>query len=320
MTKDNERDVEMDKNIIQVLVLRGMQASGKSTWAKKYVVENQNFKRISRDDFRHMLSSYTFNEENEKIVNRMVFSAIENLIETGYNLIVDQMNLSEKYLKKLKANIEMIAHTFEKKVEFIVKEFPITISEAIERDKHRPNSLGDKILKRTWRTHELALKKMLNANKPVYIERNDVPNCIICDIDGTLSDSHNRRIFDEESCTGDYVIKPVAKLLRMLKTNPLWNANGSQIIIFSGRKDSAKAETIKWLNSNLIPFDELHMRKHDDNRKDTLVKSDMFEAHIRNKYFCQFVIDDRHDVCQRWIDMGLFVFNVNQDPLAKSKF
>ena len=68
-------------------LLRGMQSSGKTTWAKQFVKENQDWKRVSRDDFRHMLSSYTFDDKNELIVTKLINETILRLIDMKFNLI-----------------------------------------------------------------------------------------------------------------------------------------------------------------------------------------------------------------------------------------
>lgn len=62
------------------------------------------------------------------------------------------------------------------------------------------------------------------------------------------------------------------------------------------------------------------MRKEKDYRDDTTIKKELFEEYIKNKYQPMFVIDDRPSVVQMWVDLGLFVFNVNQDPWAKNPF
>lgn len=35
---------------MKILFMRGMQASGKSTWAKDFILKNQDYKRVCRDD------------------------------------------------------------------------------------------------------------------------------------------------------------------------------------------------------------------------------------------------------------------------------
>lgn len=299
---------------MKVILTKGMQASSKSTWATKFIEENQDYKRINRDSLRHMLSNYTFDDKNEKIVTNLQKNMTEQLIKDGYNLIVDEMNLSERTLNK---NINFIKECHKKyhpddELIIEIKEFPITLTEAIERDSKREFSLGKSILKKTWNRYEIELKQMIEKNKPKYDEKISLPSCIICDIDGTLSNSVNRKIYDGSNVPRDLIIKPVKSILK--RFNPL------NIILFSGRSDRWYDNTVEWLEFNHIPYDELYMRKEGDNRCDTIVKSEMFEEHIRNKYYCDFVIDDRKKVLDMWINKGLFVFDVSQDPYCKNNF
>jgi len=60
--------------------------------------------------------------------------------------------------------------------------------------------------------------------------------------------------------------------------------------------DRCEQETKKRLNENKIPRDELHMRKTDDVRKDSVVKKELYDEFIKDKYNVRFVIDDRPQV------------------------
>jgi hypothetical protein len=62
------------------------------------------------------------------------------------------------------------------------------------------------------------------------------------------------------------------------------------------------------------------MRAEKDNRQDTVIKQELFDAHIRGKYNPLFVVDDRPCVLQMWVEIGLFIINVNQDPYAINNF
>ena len=42
------------------------------------------------------------------------------------------------------------------------------------------------------------------------------------------------------------------------------------------------------------------MRKSGDNRKDTIIKKEIFNSEIRDKYYIDFVIDDRPCVIRMW--------------------
>ena len=73
------------------------------------------------------------------------------------------------------------------------------------------------------------------------------------------------------------------------------------IIFFSGREgtEQCRQDTAKWLNDNVgIPY-QLYMRKEKDYRPDEVIKKELFESEIYNKYYCIAVFDDR----QKVIDM-----------------
>jgi predicted kinase len=306
-------------NKLHIIFCKGMQASGKSTWAKQFVKDNQNYKRVCRDDIRHMVSSYTFDNENEKLVSSIEESVIMSTIFKKYNLIVDKMNLNNKQLNldiaTIKAHAKDIGYK-EEDIEIEIKEFPITIGEAIERDSKRDFPFGKSVLKSTWGKYEIELKDILERHKPKYIEDAGLPSCVIIDIDGTLSNSYQRRIFDFKECINDKVIEPVRYILDIIR-----KANTNKcIVLMSGREEICREETEDWLNMHDIKYDYLYMRKAKDYRDDTSVKTELFNEYIKGKYYVSFVIDDRPSVVKTWIDMGLFVFNVNQDPLCLNNF
>ena len=83
-------------NKIHIIFCRGMQASGKTTFAEKFLTENQNYKRVGRDFLRHMLSNYTFDDKNEQMVTSLEMAVTEEILSRGFNLIVDKMNLNKK--------------------------------------------------------------------------------------------------------------------------------------------------------------------------------------------------------------------------------
>lgn len=57
---------------------------------------------------------------------------------------------------------------------------------------------------------------------------------------------------------------------------------------------------MKFLANNSIEIDVLLMRKTADNRKDFIVKKEIFDAEIRHKYQTEFVLDDRNQVVDMW--------------------
>ena len=83
-----------------------------------------------------------------------------------------------------------------------------------------------------------------------------------------------------------------------------------RIIVMSGRDEVCRWQTEMWLAAQGVQFDELHMRRHKDNRPDTVVKRELFEAHIAGRYEVAFVVDDRQGVVDQWREMGLTCMQV----------
>jgi hypothetical protein len=114
---------------------------------------------------------------------------------------------------------------------------------------------------------------------------------------------------------------PVINLINMIYT--YWNCkqNGLSFLFVSGREDSCMEDTIKWLKYHInisislhssINNDNLYMRKTADYRDYTIIKKEIYEKHIKDKYNVLFVLDDRSKVIRMWRSLGLFVFNCAQ--------
>jgi hypothetical protein len=84
------------------------------------------------------------------------------------------------------------------------------------------------------------------------------------------------------------------------------------IFICSGREDICREETIMWLEYYNIYFDHLLMRKKDDYRKDFIVKRELYETEIKNKFNVISVYDDRQSVISEWLRQGFYVYDVSQ--------
>jgi hypothetical protein len=83
----------------------------------------------------------------------------------------------------------------------------------------------------------------------------------------------------------------------------------------SGRELTYYNETLEWIwkNTELAYGDiTLYMRNMKDFKKDSIIKKEIFEKEIRNKYNVKFAIDDRNSIVNLWQSLGIFVLNVNQ--------
>ena len=86
--------------------------------------------------------------------------------------------------------------------------------------------------------------------------------------------------------------------------------DGFAVVLLSGRDGVCRPETEEWLARHEIPYDELYMRAAGDNRRDSIVKAELFDAHIRQRYRIVAFLDDRDQVVRMWRRMGLVCFQV----------
>lgn len=107
-------------------------------------------------------------------------------------------------------------------------------------------------------------------------------------------------------CADDCVVPAVAAL---------WHALDPKItkIITSGREDHTRANMVLAMDRHDIHPDRFFMRKTGDNRKDSIVKSEIYAQEIEPHYNILFVVDDRLQVVEAWRALGLKVIAVT-DP------
>jgi len=52
------------------------------------------------------------------------------------------------------------------------------------------------------------------------------------------------------------------------------------------------------------------MREAQDTRKDSIVKQELYQKYVQDKYNVSFILDDRQQVVDMWRSFGLTVFQV----------
>ena len=133
-----------------------------------------------------------------------------------------------------------------------------------------------------------------------------MPHCCLFDLDGTVfQKSPDRGYFEWDKVDLDFPKEYVVNLLK------LYRNNGNAIILLSGRDEKSKQKTLDCLNKYNIPFDDLIMRTENDMRSDDIVKKELFDQHVRDKYYVECVVDDRPKVLRLWFELGLNCFSVN---------
>lgn len=132
-------------------------------------------------------------------------------------------------------------------------------------------------------------------------------NVYLCDIDGTLAcHTPHRSPYDESKVLQDTPLPTIEVINSLLSTR-------NSIIFLSGRTEACREDTETWLARHLVcQYKGLHMRQIGDHRGDQVIKQELYNTHIKDRYNVLGVFDDRLKVCRMWYDLGLFVFNCNQ--------
>jgi predicted kinase len=282
----------------KILILQGLPASGKSTFAKELVTKEPNFwKRVNKDDLRAMLSNKVYNQKTENFVLSVRDAIIMRALTEGYNIIVDDTNFAQKHIDRIKR----IASIY-KNVKVEIKFIDTPLYECIERDSKRgEESVGKRVILNMY--NQYLREKKYQDKEYNY----DLSPCIICDIDGTLAEGIYRSPYDYTKVSDDI---PNINLIKILK-----HLEQFDLFIFSGRDSDCKKETEDWLEKNHIKYTKLVMRNEGDKRPDEIVKEEFYNKYIKDKYNVLTVFDDRPKVIRMWKNLSLFVCDVNtMDP------
>jgi hypothetical protein len=125
-------------------------------------------------------------------------------------------------------------------------------------------------------------------------------------LDGTLALTVNRNPYDASRSDEDELNEPVANVLKTFAEK------GYHILLVSGREETSREPTVRFLEKFAIPHHRLWMRKAKDFRKDRLVKKEIFDMEIAANYFVEFILDDRDQVVEMWRkELKLTCFQVN---------
>ena len=142
----------------KLIICRGLPASGKSTWAKQWVLEDPEHRvRINQDDIRLMLGKYWV-PSREKLVQEIQFNAIIEALNREFDVVIDNTNLNEKVLDNYRVLVTAYGdHAIEYK-DF----FDTPLSVCIERDKNRDLQVTEKVIRSFYNNYKD--KYPLNGN------------------------------------------------------------------------------------------------------------------------------------------------------------
>ncbi len=294
-----------------LVITRGLPASGKTTWARGWVAADRRRARVNRDDLRANLFGLEVLEyAQEEVVTAAQRAAVEALLRAGHDVVVDDTHLRVKHARAWADLAARVGARFE------VRDFTdVPLEVCLERDAARiavgQRGVGADLL-RDLHARYLAAGRLpaVSASDPgrargadaggvPYVPDPSLPSAWLVDVDGTLALMQGRSPYDWHRVGEDAPNPPVVELVRSLR------AAGNAIVVVSGRDGVARAATQAWLHRHEIPHDALLMRAAGDNRRDSIVKREIFDDRIRQVWHVKGVLDDRDQVVRMWRDLGL---------------
>lgn len=298
----------MSTKNLKVTITIGLPASGKSTWSKDQIRKNSNTIRVNRDDFRFMLKdSQVCENKIEGFITELCDDLIMRSLSKKLNVIVDNTHLKAKYINQI---IHLVSDFAD--VDYML--FDVPLATCLERDNNREKKVGEAVLKRMNKDF-LILKDSFHF-QPIIKNRvrkqlvpnfsSELPSAVCFDIDGTLALMGNRSPYDWHKVDLDSPNQIVIEQVKFHKSL------GREIIVLSGRDGSCRELTIEWLKFYGVEFDQFFMRETNDMRKDSIIKKEIYNTHIKPNYNLLCVFDDRLQVVNMWYNEGVFCYNVNQ--------
>jgi predicted kinase len=320
---------------MKAILTIGVSGSGKSTWVKNNL-SPEEFININRDNIRAMflqeikvikcLEDFSWDlwnfTEYEKYVSQIVDQSILLAKEYDVNIVISDTNLNRKYRGDLIVKLQDLGFD----VEYAV--FDVDYDTCVARDLLRKNPVGSRVIAKQWKQW-LEFKATDSFNRVKYgeitrhvpykiPEDKNAKQAIIVDLDGTAAHMVDRKPFDWDKVSSDEP-DPMMQFI-VGNWQRMNDVDGRVVIFLSGRDGVCEEDTRKWIiehfpntdfeyrNEQFPNNSFLYMRNAGDTRKDTVVKYEMFQEHIADRYNIVSVFDDRPSVVNMWNDLGLKVW------------
>lgn len=301
----------------ELIIARGLPASGKSTAALEWVkADPANRVRVNRDDIRFEIlgewyPTATKKEsvaEKEGRVSVVEQARIKEALASGKDVISDNTNLNPRVFKTY---ADLAAETEAKVTN---RDFPVSIEEAKRRNSLRDRKVPDFVIDKMAADY-LGPEEQFHlfpGSYPVkaFAKPAERRKAIIFDADGTLCDVRGIR----------HYVRSKYKNFDMFHRSSLWSpANqevvdmavasheaGLAVLVVTARNEAYREVTQKWLDDLDTPinYENIYMRPDGDSRKDIIVKREIL-ASIQEDYDVVHAVDDNVFVNFMWGEEGI---------------
>jgi predicted kinase len=313
---------------LKLIVLVGPAGCGKTTWAKIYLKDHRA-RRVNRDSFRAMSDAFVrpehsesrYVESDEAVYAGLRDYAIEHWLCRGYDVIVDDTNLTPDIFPHMCA----IADRINAYVEVSEKIIKIDHELCAHNNANRPEAIPYQAWNEQWLLYRAHNENMPYLSMPYSFRRDayygeykisTLPRAILVDLDNTIAmHTPEREIYDHSMIPTDVPNIALADVLFSL-----WNNEKIKIIIISGRNEEAREDTKTWLAEHEIVHDALFMRPVDKPKDDSyIIKKEIYEREVKNKYFPIAVFEDVERDITLWRDLNLPVYQVGGENINQNE-
>lgn len=253
--------------------------------------------RLNRDDIRWMAHGAVLHRNRTELqVNAIQHAPVVGLLRSGADVIVDDTNLRASTLRRLAELAASAGARFE-----VVDFTDVDVEECVARDRARPDQhrrVGEDTIRDMHRRFlagrdlPLPVPSVAPPVAPLpYTPPPAAPPAVLCDIDNTLPGT-----------AGGDAVGAVLGAAR---------SAGDRVLLVSGRVETRRGEIEDWLAARDGPgHDALYLRRTGDTRRDAVVKLEMFDEHIRERYRIRYVLAGHGPGAEAWRSLNLTVFQV----------
>lgn len=299
----------------KLILTRGLPASGKSTWAKAWVAKSPlDRRRINNDDMVIELGLVgDFRDRSYNILKEAREFRLKAFMSKGYDIVLDNMNLSKTSNEEAKKFAEEYGYEIEYK-DFL----NISLEELLDRNSKRKTDVTEEILRKLYKKFKPTICKILAEQEVSRWVKYDktLPECIIVDLDGTVAFNVSGRPFYGEGCK-ENIYKDVScdSMIDLINAMFARESYPCDVFIITGRDESVRLETEDWLKHNYVDYTKLFMRQPKDFRSSDIVKNEIYEQNIKGKYNVVFVLEDSKKCVDMWRNNGLICLQPNEGKL-----
>ena len=267
----------MGSDSLRTIVLTvGLPASGKDTWCDEEMQKYPGkYKKVNRDLMREMFNAPGFSQRNENLVLETRDFIVERALFKGWDVIVCDTNFAGANWIRMCEIAKRVGN-----VRVYEKFFDVSLKECLRRNPLRrcpvPEDVIHKMYNKYLKNKKVEIRDEYFPKEPKHLSLipydSDKKDCVVIDMDGTLAINTTRSYYDNSRVGEDAVFEPIVNLCNLL-------AQHYTPIIVSGRTKSCLDMTRLWLEKNcMFPKGiEIYMRDDGDNRKDIVVKKEIYE-------------------------------------------